>query len=103
MTAARGHLGIIQSEKRLQVGHQVGVDALQRLEQRNSSQLCKRLLDLRPLLVEVKTPGRSQRSHTRSQRDHTHVAQTPNQDHHASPGDQARTHFICNNKADYKN
>ena len=60
MMAATGHLGVIQSKKGLQVGHQVGVDALQRLQQRNSRQLRKRLLDLGPLLVEVQTPGQSQ-------------------------------------------
>lgn len=46
LMAARGHLGIIQSKKGLQVGHQVGVDAFQRLQQRNPRQLCKRLLHL---------------------------------------------------------
>lgn len=44
--ALLGHLGIIQSEKRLEVGHEVGVDALQRFEQRNSCQLRKWLFDL---------------------------------------------------------
>lgn len=40
------HLWVIQSEEGLQVGDQVRVDPLQRLQQRNSCQLSKRLFDL---------------------------------------------------------
>lgn len=40
------HLGVVQGEKGLQVGDEVGVDAFQRLQQRNSHHLCKRLFDL---------------------------------------------------------
>lgn len=66
------HLGVVQGEKGLQVGDEVGVDALQRLQQRNSHHLRKRLFDLRPLLVKVKAPGREpegQRSHNRALKD----------------------------------
>lgn len=109
LKAAKGHLGIIQRKKCLEVGHQVGVDALQRLQQRNSHQLCKRLLELGPLLVEVKTPGQSQRSRPRSQRDHTNPKYMFNQDRHVISGGHTKTRCIsrgtvynrCDNKPDY--
>lgn len=50
------HLGVVQSEEGLQVGDQVWVDALQRLQQRNSEDLSERLLGLRSLLMEAETP-----------------------------------------------
>lgn len=44
--SSQPHLGVVQGEKGLQVGDEVGVDAFQRLQQRNSHHLRKRLFDL---------------------------------------------------------